>query len=190
MQSSHLHAGINMISGPSETSQHWGSNKPFLGEKLENRVITKGVFSLEECRESLDSLESLDNGRILLSFPQSGSSPESRISKFSRVSRKWTFMKPFFPKDPFFPNPNLRNGQNTVSRVLFRRRELTEPHWVLRQTRWVLQKNSVSSLWHTNSRPRGTHWVRSPEHSEPKKKLTEFGVWNRTLRNRIRPVSD
>ena len=33
-----------------------------------------------------------------------------------------------------------RNGRNTVSRVLFRRRELTEPHRVLGQTRWVLQK--------------------------------------------------
>ena len=34
----------------------------------------------------------------------------------------------------------LGNGRNTVSRVLFRRRELTEPHWVLGQTRWVLRK--------------------------------------------------
>ena len=30
-------------------------------------------------------------------------------------------------------------------------------------------KNSLSSLWHTNKRPRGTHWVRSPELSEPQK---------------------
>ena len=30
-------------------------------------------------------------------------------------------------------------------------------------------KNSVSSLWHTNNRLRGTHWVRSPELSEPRK---------------------
>ena len=36
----------------------------------EKRVITKGVFSLEE------SLESLENGQILLCFPQSGGSPE------------------------------------------------------------------------------------------------------------------
>ena len=34
----------------------------------------------------------------------------------------------------------LGNGRNTVSRVLSRRRELTEPHWVLRQTQWVLRK--------------------------------------------------
>ena len=34
----------------------------------------------------------------------------------------------------------LGNGRNTVSRVLFRRRELTEPHWVLQQTRRVLRK--------------------------------------------------
>ena len=30
-------------------------------------------------------------------------------------------------------------------------------------------KNSVSSLWHANNRLRGTHSVRSPELSEPKK---------------------
>ena len=30
-------------------------------------------------------------------------------------------------------------------------------------------KNSVSSLWHTNNRLRGTHWVRSPELSETRK---------------------
>ena len=29
--------------------------------------------------------------------------------------------------------------------------------------------NSVSSLWHTNTRPRGTHWARSPELGEPQK---------------------
>ena len=83
----------------------------------------------------------------------------------------------------------LGNGRNTVSRVLFRRRELTEPHWVLRQTRWALRK---------------TRWVRfdtqiigreelaefAPRNSVSPKKLTEFGVWNRALRNRIRPVSD
>ena len=34
----------------------------------------------------------------------------------------------------------MGNGRNTVLRVLFRRRELTEPQWVLRQTRWVLRK--------------------------------------------------
>ena len=58
--------------------------------------------------------------------------------------------------------------RNTVSRVLFRRKELTEPHWVvLQQARWVLRKklgefalahkklaerNSLSSL-------PGTRWA-------------------------------
>ena len=83
----------------------------------------------------------------------------------------------------------LGNGRSTVSRVLFRRRELTEPHWVSGQTWWVLRK---------------TRWVRfgtqiigweeltelAPRNSVSPKKLTEFGVWNRALRNRIRPVSD
>ena len=73
--------------------------------------------------------------------------------------------------------------------VLFRRGELTEPHWVLRQTRWVLRK---------------TRWVRfgtqiigweeltefAPRNSVSPEKLTEFGVWSRTPRNRIRPVSE
>ena len=43
-------------------------------------VITKGVFSREESLEllkSLNSLESLENGRTLLRFPQSGGSLES-----------------------------------------------------------------------------------------------------------------
>ena len=84
---------------------------------------------------------------------------------------------------------HVGNGQNTVSRVLFRRRELTDPHWVLGQTRWVLRK---------------TRWVRfgtqiigweeftefSPRNSVSAEKLTELGVWNRAPRNRIRPVSD
>ena len=83
----------------------------------------------------------------------------------------------------------LGNRRNIVLRVLFRRRELTEPHWVLGQTWWVLQK---------------TRWDRfvtqiigweeltefSPRNSVRAIKLTEFGVWNRTLRNRIRPVSE
>ena len=56
-------------------------------------------------------------------------------------------------------------------------------HRVLRST---AKKNSVSLIWHTNNRLRGTHWVLLVR----VKKLTEFGVWNRTLRNRIRPVSE
>ena len=51
--------------------------------------------------------------------------------------------------------------------------------------------NSVSSLWHINNRLRGTHWVLSSlPGTQWGKTLTEFGVWNRTLRNRIRPVSE
>ena len=62
-------------------------------------------------------------------------------------------------------------------------------HWVLRQTRWVLRK---------------TRWVRfgtqiigweeltefSGRNSVSPEKLTELGVWNRTPRNRVRPISD
>ena len=57
---------------------------PHFGTKMnsgpEKEVTTKGVFSLAESLESLkflDSLESLENGRILLCFPQSGGSLET-----------------------------------------------------------------------------------------------------------------
>ena len=43
----------------------------------EKGVITEGVFSFEESLESLNSLESLENGRSLLCFPQSGGSLKS-----------------------------------------------------------------------------------------------------------------
>ena len=45
-------------------------------------------------------------------------------------------------------------------------------------------RNSVSSLWYTNNRLN-----RTPELSEGQK-LTELGVWNRTIQNPIRPVSE
>ena len=54
----------------------------------EKGVIAKGVFSLEESPESLNSLESLENGRILLYFPLTGGSlkfPESQNSLENRL---------------------------------------------------------------------------------------------------------
>ena len=66
-------------------------------------VITEGVFSLEESLESLKSLESLEHGRILLCFPQSGGSLESLNSIESLDNR--LFCKDPFSKRPFFPNP-------------------------------------------------------------------------------------
>ena len=59
--------------------------------------------------------------------------------------------------------PHVGNGQNTVSRVLFRRRELTEPHWVFRQTRWVLRE---------------TRWVRFGTQIIGWEELTEFSPRN------------
>ena len=73
----------------------------------EKGVITKGVFSLEESLESLkslDFLESVENGWILLYFPQSGGLESLETLNFpdSRISRKWTFVKrPLFQKTPF-----------------------------------------------------------------------------------------
>ena len=46
----------------------------------EKGVITKGVFSLEESLESLNSLESLEDGRPVLYSPQSGGSLKSLAS--------------------------------------------------------------------------------------------------------------
>ena len=75
----------------------------------EKGVITKGVFSLEESLESLkflDSLESLENGRILLYFPQSGGSLKSLESLNSLESlENGLFWKDPFSKRPLFPNP-------------------------------------------------------------------------------------
>ena len=42
---------------------------------------------------------------------------------------------------------------------------LRQTRWVLRETRWV----RVYTHTHTNNRLKGTHWVRSPELSEPRK---------------------
>ena len=64
----------------------------------EKGVIAKGVFSPEE---SLESLKSLEHGRILLSFPLSGSSLESLNSLESLENGLYSKKTPI-PKDPFF----------------------------------------------------------------------------------------
>ena len=51
----------------------------------------KGVIT-----NSLESLESLDNGRIRLCFPESGG-----FSRLSRISRRWIFLKRHLSKRPF-----------------------------------------------------------------------------------------
>ena len=63
----------------SRTGTNWGCTgaKQDLRSGPEKGVITKGVFSLEESLESPRSLNSLENGRILLCFQQSGGSLES-----------------------------------------------------------------------------------------------------------------
>ena len=73
---------------------------------------------------------------------------------------------------------NLRKvgtGRKTVSRALFRQREL-----VLRKTRWVQLK--------TQRIGGRNFWARSLELGEGLK-LTELGIWNRTLRNHM-PVCE
>ena len=59
-------------------------------------VITKGVFSLEESLESLRSLEFLEDGPLLLCFPQSGGSPKSLESLNSILFQKTPFSEPEF----------------------------------------------------------------------------------------------
>ena len=61
--------------------------------------LRKGVFVLQDSLESLNSLESLDNSRILLCFPQSGDSLESLEPL---KSLEMDFLKrPLFQKNPF-----------------------------------------------------------------------------------------
>ena len=71
-------SGIGLVGAPFFLSEKTGSRQMGWGEIYQRcralkkgRVITKGVFSLEE------SLEPLKNGRILLCFPHSGDSLES-----------------------------------------------------------------------------------------------------------------
>ena len=76
----------------------WKKSKPLRRRPCsgpEKGVITKGVFSLAESLESLkflDSLESLENGRILLCFPQSGGSLETLESLNSLESLENGFL--------------------------------------------------------------------------------------------------
>ena len=62
-------------------------------------------------------------------------------------------------------------------------------HWVLRQTRWVLPETGWVHICTQIIGWKGLTEF-APRNSVSPKKLTEFGVWNRTPRNRIRPVSD
>ena len=93
---------------------------------LEKGVITKGVFSLWESRESLkslkplDSLGSLENGRILLCFPQSGYSLESLKSLYSLESLgNGLLRKDPFSNRPLFPNPKIGGAQRYICEMHF-----------------------------------------------------------------------
>ena len=61
---------MNFLLGAKKGLLGWGGGQEAYSG-LEKGVITKGVFSLEG---SLESLKSLEDGRILLCFPQSGGS--------------------------------------------------------------------------------------------------------------------
>ena len=70
----------------------------------EKGVITKGVSSLQESLESLNSLVSPENGRILLCFPHAGCSTQSLESLHSPdslengdVLKRPLFQRPLFP---------------------------------------------------------------------------------------------
>ena len=68
----------------------------------------------------------------------------------------------------------IGNGRNTVSRVLFWRRELTELHWVLGQIRWVLRKTRWVRVCTQLVRLRGTHWARCLKPYSPKPYSARF----------------
>ena len=66
--------------------------------RLAEGVITEGVLSLEKSQESLNSLDSLENGWILLHFPHAGGSLETLESLNSlELSEKTPLLK-----DPLF----------------------------------------------------------------------------------------
>ena len=71
----------------------------------EKGVITQGVFSLEKSLESLNSLESLENGRILLCFPESGGSLES-LNSLESLENGLFCKDPFSQKTPFPKDPD------------------------------------------------------------------------------------
>ena len=70
----------------------------------------------------------------------------------------------------------MGNKRNTVSRVLFWRRELTEPHWVSGLTRWVLRKTrwvrfareKLTDLCPALGEGKKTHWARCLKPCSPK----------------------
>ena len=67
----------------------------------------------------------------------------------------------------------IRNDRNTVSRVLFRKRELTDSLSLSFAASPPVSsaKNLLSSLWCTNSGLRGTHWALFQEPGEGQKSL-------------------
>ena len=84
-------------------------------------MALKGVFSPKESLEALNFLESLENGRILLDFSESGGSLKSLESTQKTLeSLEMDFSeKTPIPKDPFFrtlskrplfPNPSITEG--------------------------------------------------------------------------------
>ena len=93
---------------PHATSKLLVSKKQKSGP--EKGVITKGVFSPEESLESLHSPESLENGRILLCFQESGGSLESLKSLNSVESLEHGL----FWEDPFSKRPLLRSRKEKL----------------------------------------------------------------------------
>ena len=86
----------------------WAGGGGSLGP--ESGVITKKVFSSrisESSKIFLDPLESLENGRILLCFPESEGFLESLEPLFSGIPRKWTLLK-----RPLSKRPNPKNTRH------------------------------------------------------------------------------
>ena len=78
-------------------------------------VVTKGVFSVEESLESLkplNSLDSLENGRIHLYFPLSGGSPESQesLNSLEPLENGLFWRDPFSKKTPFSEPEKMARG--------------------------------------------------------------------------------
>ena len=92
------HFEIPHLDFPDMGNKSWYSREKDRDQK--EGFITEGVFSLVGSLESVNSLESLENGWVLLCFPHSGGSLESLNSLDSPESGHF-WKDPFSKKEPF-----------------------------------------------------------------------------------------
>ena len=109
-----------------KTSQTSQARRPYWATPIGTRKrghYERGVFSLTKSLKSLNSPESLENGRNLLYFPQFGKSLKTleSLNSLESLERKWTFLKrPLFQKTPFSdPEPKPSHNKPSHPHVPF-----------------------------------------------------------------------